>query len=200
MSRWAYTRKTAPTSQVIDLGLAKLQCRISLDDTNEDDLLNLYIETATSWAEDYAGISGMTQTWQISARAFARRFWLPRAAPLASVTHVKYYDTSNALQTLSASVYTTPSFHEPACLALADGQSWPSIYTRDDAVQIEYVTGVTAPENTPAKLRQAVQLLVGHWFANRESVIVGTNAMEVPLAAMALCDALKVRQRDPEWH
>lgn len=199
MSRWAFTRKTAPTVPVIDLALAKAQCRIDEAETAEDEVLSLYIDAATAWVEEYAGISGMTQTWQVSASAFPRRIWLPRAAPLASLTHVKYYDANNALQTLSSSVYLTPAFHVPACVALADGQAWPSIYTRDDAVQIEYVTGVAAATSAPAKMRQAVQLLVGHWFANRESVVIGMIAQDVPLAAVALCDALKLRQREPEW-
>lgn len=197
--RWAYTLKTAPTDCVIDVALAKLQCRIGDDQTDEDAVLELYIDAATRWVEDYTGRSGMTQTWQIAASAFPHRLWLPRAAPLASVTHVRYYDADNVLQTASASLYTTPVFHEPACLALADGQSWPSHAVREDAVQIEYVTGATTPSDTPPALRQAVQFLVGHWYANRESVVVGTSAAEIPMTARDLCDAIKLRLREPVW-
>jgi len=199
VSVWAYTRKTAPTVAVIELAQAKTQCRIVESVTEEDAVLATYIEAATKWVEDYTGLSGMTQTWQVSASAFPRRIWLPRAAPLASVTHVKYYDTSNVLQTASSSLYTTPVFHEPACLKLADGQSWPSHYVRDDAVQIEYVTGATDPVSTPPGMRQVVQFLVGHWFATREPVVVGTSVAEVPMTARDVCDSLKIRLRDPEW-
>ncbi|MDM9594658.1 head-tail connector protein [Pseudomonas guariconensis] len=31
-------------------------------------------------------------------------------------------------------------------------------------------------------VEQAVLLLVGHWYANREAVVIGTSASEVPLA------------------
>ncbi|KPW88773.1 MULTISPECIES: head-tail connector protein [Pseudomonas syringae group] len=31
-------------------------------------------------------------------------------------------------------------------------------------------------------IRQAVLLLVGHWYANREAVVIGTITSEVPLA------------------
>lgn len=36
-------------------------------------------------------------------------------------------------------------------------------------------------------LRQAQLLLVGHWFANRESVAVGVSIASVPLAVESLC-------------
>jgi hypothetical protein len=38
----------------------------------------------------------------------------------------------------------------------------------------------------PAELRQAVALLVGHWYQNREAVITGTIATEVDLAYRSL--------------
>lgn len=41
----------------------------------------------------------------------------------------------------------------------------------------------------PSDIRMAVMLMVGHWMENREAVIVGTNALEVPLTARALLDA-----------
>ena len=38
----------------------------------------------------------------------------------------------------------------------------------------------------PADIQQAVKLLVGHWFENRESVVVGTTAAEVPMSVQML--------------
>jgi uncharacterized phiE125 gp8 family phage protein len=194
-----WTRKTAPTVQPIDLAEAKSQCRIDASLTDQDSVIALYIEAATAWVEDYTGRSLMTQTHQVSLCAFPSRVWLPRAAPLASVTFVKYYDAANALQTLSSSVYTTPAFAEPASLSLAYGQSWPTTYDRDDAVQIEYVTGVSDPANVPPALKQAAQLLVGHWFANRESVIVGTISAAIQFSVASLCAPHRLTQRIPQW-
>ncbi len=195
-----YTLKTAPTVEPVDLALAKVQCRIEPDVVDEDGVLAAYIAAARSWVEDYTGRPLMTQTWQMSLPDFPTRVWLPYAAPLASITHVKYYDTTNTLTTLSSSVYTTAAFSEPACLTLVDGQVWPSVYVRDDAVQIEYVVGVSDVASVPPKLVQAVQMLVGHWYANREAVSVnGANAMEIPFAAEALCAHHRLRVKEPQW-
>ncbi|KPX09496.1 hypothetical protein ALO75_200090 [Pseudomonas syringae pv. coryli] len=35
-------------------------------------------------------------------------------------------------------------------------------------------------------VQQAVLLLVGHWYANREAVVIGTITAEVPLAVERL--------------
>jgi len=194
-----FTRKTGPTIPVVDLAVLKEHVRIDADLTDQDAVLGAYHDAAVSWVEEYTGRSLTTQTWQIAAPTFPHRFWLPRAAPLQSVTFVKYYDTANALTTLSSSVYTLPAFAEPAVIRLAYAQTWPSVYEREDAVQVEYVTGATSAASVPAPLRQAVQLLVGHWYAHRESVIVGTSAMETPMAVESLCAPYRLFVRRPEW-
>lgn len=38
----------------------------------------------------------------------------------------------------------------------------------------------------PADIQQAVKLLVGHWFENRESVVVGASGFEVPQSVQML--------------
>ena len=149
--------------------------------------------------QDYTGRSLYTQTWQCSLPAFPERLWLPMAAPLQSVTFVKYYDGDNALQTLSSSTYTLPAFHEPAQLARASAESWPSTYLREDAVQIEYVTGATATAAIPQPLTQAVLLLVGHWYEQREAVLTSAISKEVELAVTSLCAPYRLHLREPEW-
>jgi uncharacterized phiE125 gp8 family phage protein len=41
----------------------------------------------------------------------------------------------------------------------------------------------------PADIQQAVKLLVGHWFENREGVVVGTTASDVPMSIQMLVGA-----------
>jgi len=194
-----YTRKVAPTTPVVDLAVLKEHVRIDQDLTDQDAVLLAYHDAACEWVSEYTGRSLTTETWQMSLCGFPERVELPRAAPLQSLTFVKYYTKANVLTTLSASVYTLPAFAEPAVIRLADTQVWPDVYDREDAVQVEYVTGATTASDVPAPLRQAVQLLVGHWCANRESVIVGTNAMETPMAVESLCAPYRLFVRRPEW-
>lgn len=196
-----WTRKTAPTTEPVTKDEAKLHIRHGLasNDTTEDALLDRLIAAARDYVQDYTGRSLYTQTWQASLASFPEKLWLPMAAPLQSVTFVKYYDEDNALQTLSSSIYTLPAFHEPALLMRVTSESWPGVYVREDAVQIEYVTGATSAAAIPQPLTQAVLLLVGHWYEQREAVLVSAISKDVEFAVHALCAPYRLFPRDPEW-
>lgn len=55
-----------------------------------------------------------------------------------------------------------------------------------------YAVGATLPDPPlnamiiTKSIEQGALLLVGHWYANRESAVVGTGAAEVPMATKAL--------------
>ena len=49
----------------------------------------------------------------------------------------------------------------------------------DEAVEAETMTGVE---------RAACLLLIGHWYENRQAVVLGTPPSEVPFAVKALLD------------
>lgn len=192
----AWTLKTAPTVEPVTLDEFKAHARITHD--SEDAMLAAYLMAARQWIEAYTQRSLVPQTWQLSMPEWAERVWLPRAAPLSSVTHVKYYDASNVLQTWSSSNYLVPAFQEPALVQRLDTATWPSLYDRDDAVQIEYVTGY-ANGACPEALRLAVLTLATHHYENREAVMVGTISKEVEFSVTALCGPYRVFWRAPEW-
>jgi uncharacterized phiE125 gp8 family phage protein len=83
-----------------------------------------------------------------------------------SITHVKYYDSGDVLQTLSTSVYDL----DQSCRAvrLKNLQVWPAVSDRWDAITITYVAGYAQSYLVPAIAKQAMLLLVGYYFdANR---------------------------------
>lgn len=200
MSAIAWTIKTAPVLEPLTTAEAKLQIRHT-GDTTEDALIDRCVSAARTWVENYTDRSLLTQTWQLSASQFpVGKLWLPRAVPLASITHVKYYDGDNALQTLSTSVYSSVLFEEPAAIELAVDQSWPSVALRSDAVQIEYVTGATAASAVPKPLVQAVALLAAHLYENREATVTGVVNSEIDFSMAALCGPYRVFSRLPECY
>ena len=48
------------------------------------------------------------------------------------------------------------------------------------------IAGYGAAAAVPAAIKQAMLLLIGHWFANREAVNVGNIVTAMPLAVEAL--------------
>ena len=190
-----YVRTVAPSETPVDLALLKEHLRLS--STDQANVLPLYLDAAVAWVETYTGRPLMRQTWRVTLPEFYERTWLPYAAPLVAVSSITYYDTANASQTLASSVYTAPTDGEPACLRLAYGQTWPSAYSREDAVTVTYTAGYAEATSVPAPLRQAVLLLAGHFYENREAVLVSAISKEIEFAVTALCAPYRLFLREP---
>jgi hypothetical protein len=61
-------------------------------------------------------------------------------------------------------------------------------------VQITYLAGYGGAANVPAPAKHAIKMLVGHWYANRESVLIGSISKELEFAVTALLSPLRWKQ------
>jgi uncharacterized phiE125 gp8 family phage protein len=55
-----------------------------------------------------------------------------------------------------------------------------------NGVEIQVVVGYGAEDAVPQEYKQAILLLLGHWYENREQVTVGEVAREIPMGVEAL--------------
>jgi len=164
----------APAVSAIDISLVKEHLRIIGDDDNIS--LSMYMSAAIAMFEQHAGLCLITQTIKQTFDQFPceDHFFLERGMPLQSVSHVKYYDTDNVLQTMSSDEYIVLSNTLPPSICLASGESWPSDIhpTRQAAVEVTYVAGYgTTSSSVPKDLHLALSLLIGDLFQNREDSI-----------------------------
>jgi uncharacterized phiE125 gp8 family phage protein len=176
-------------SEPLSLSDAKGQCRALADVAEEDGLISLYLSAGRQIAEQYTGRGFLTQTWKLEQDAFTDPIWLPWAAPLQSVTSVKYFDENGTQQTLATTVYRVDTTSQPGRVVLKPNQSWPSVQvSRGQSVEVIYVTGWTSAEVMPADVRIAVGMLADHLYENRGAVQVGVGigAVEVPFGPAAL--------------
>lgn len=188
MSAWKVA--VAAAKEPVGLETAKLHCRVDIDD--DDTLIEGLIQTAREWVEDVARRALITQSIDLVMDAFPGVSWinLPRP-PLQSVTHIKYTDSDGNESTFSSDSYMVDTYEEPGRIVLNDGYSWPGDTLRAaNGVTIRFVAGYgDEPEDVPQKYRQAILLLVGHWYENREAVsldMVRGGAMPVPMAVKSL--------------
>ena len=168
------TLLTPPTSEPVTLAEARKQCELSPSDNAHDDHLTRLIQSAREQWEHDTDSCCLTQTWSVTTEGFDDdEIYLPKR-PIQSITHVKYYDSNNAQQTLSTSYYSL----DPADRAVRLNylQVWPVALQRWDAVTITYVAGYTAAANVPAIHKQAILLLVAYYFENRDMLL--TDAMQ----------------------
>jgi len=135
----------------------------------------------------------MRRTWRYNFDTYVGSpIELPRG-PVTAVTtsdgyaynmpRVRYYDTNGTQRTL---VLGTDYEHDldsnPPRLQLPPMMYWPlTLPGKSNAVEVDFVVGYgTAAVQTPPLMRQAILMLVAHWYEHREAV--GSFGSEVPLA------------------
>lgn len=138
---------------------------------------------AREFVEEQTGRALVTQTWKLTKSGWPFERLVLERTPLASVTSVKYYPSDGGAQaTLSTDVYRVinagPNTH--SWIELIDGQSWPELAARSDAIEVVFISG-TAKASVKKQLVQAVCLLTKHLYdAGRNPVNVGNIVNEIP--------------------
>jgi len=95
---------------------------------------------------------------------------------------------------LDSNIYDTQLNYEPSQIQLTDGQSFPSITKRNDAVLARYTVGYgSSASDVPEIIKQAILLTIGNFYQNRNSVVIGRIATELPMNVKWLLDTYKVQ-------
>lgn len=119
------------------------------------------------------------------------------AGPVRGVESVRYTDANGDWQTFDPVNYTLDNFAEPARIYLMPNLSWPETLRIPNAVRIRYAAGYSLPGDSPQEFQisklalQAMKLLLGHFYENRENVFVNDAravALELPQGAASLLD------------
>ncbi len=206
--------KTAPTQEPITLQDAKDHLRVATDD--DDAYITNLIRTARfnlERAYDLALITqslvlgrdyfpavfgmgwGWTPSWWLGTTWMAqydtqemRYGYINLRPPVQSITQVTYLDTTGASQVWASSNYVLDSDSRPARFMLNIGKTFPATAPLLGAVKVEFVAGYTTQALVPDDIKQALRLLIGNWYENRESVVVDTRlvALELPQSVQML--------------
>jgi uncharacterized phiE125 gp8 family phage protein len=145
----------------------------ALEPGADDALITDDIEIARKYCEEYQSRAYITQTWEMVLDAFPDddEYITLQRAPLISVTHVKYRDSSGTLQTMSASDYVVDTYSEPGRIYLAKDESWPTTYGQANDITIRYVSGYGATAaSVPMHIKHAILMMLAHIYENREGV------------------------------
>lgn len=185
---------TDPTAPPVGLDQAKEHLKVTYED--EDYLIQLLIDGATEHAESVTRRAIMPRDFILYLDQFPNTPSIEIPRPnLQSVASVKYYDADNAEQTFASAKYFVDAVTAPGCVRLAPYEIWPDTYERPNAVFIEYTAGYADITDVPDGLKIAILLMVGHWFENREAVVIGPTGLrikEVPMSAGFLLDQYRV--------
>lgn len=186
---------TEPGEEPIELSDVKRHLRFPYD--YEDELIQSLTTAARVHCETVTGRAFVTQTLRLTRDSFPGRcedytFRLPKP-PLISLTAdednpdlgIEYTDSDGDTQDVDAASYVVDTSSLPGRVALAYGYDWPTDAIEQIAsVRVTYTAGYGTPSAVPKTIKQAMLLLIGHWFVNREAV--GVVGSEIQLAVKAL--------------
>lgn len=184
-----YKVTTQPTFEPVTVKEAKKHCRVL--DNSEDSLIEDLIVAAREYAELITGSKLAEQTITAVCDKFPiiNKLRLP-VGPVVSVTSLIYTDTEGTNAAFAD--FTLDSFSNPAKIVLNPGASWPSVDLHPvNPIKIVYQAGNTDANGIPKKIKQAILLLVGHWYEHREEVITGVESYSVPVAAESLLQSIR---------
>jgi len=177
---------TGPDIEPVSLDEAKGQCRVDI--STDDVLIQGLVQTAREMAETITRRALITQTWELVLDGFPDedRLTIP-LPPLQSVT-VKYTDADDVEATFSSASYVVDTYNEPGRIVLRSDATWPNVTLREaNGVAVRFVAGYgDAAADVPQAIRQAMLLMVGHWYENREETVATGNVQRIPLGIEAL--------------
>lgn len=152
------------TTDVVTLAKAKKHLRVEADFTDEDDLIQDYIDAAVTQAENYIGGYITDKNIVIKMTGFDNPLVF-EAFPVKAVTSVKYFEQGNETeQTMDAENYTLTA-ETSKRFAIRFKGDLPTVQDRFDAVTVTINVGMATIDKPIA---QAVLLMVADMYERRE--------------------------------
>lgn len=182
---WTIRQTSEPSYEPVSLEAARGHLYLTASGSPathpDDSLVESYIEAARMAAEKFTDRVLPQRTFELRAKAFDKEMTLP-IAPVQSIDSIEYTDTDGNSQTFTD--YTVDLNAEPAIIEIDEP---PTI--QEGSRLVVTVTAGYGSSNSPADadlipqaMKQAILMLVGHFYENRTSAVVGETVSSVPMA------------------
>jgi phage conserved hypothetical protein, phiE125 gp8 family TIGR02215 len=186
----ALVMTSAPASEPVTVAEAKAHLRV--DGVAEDTLIASLILTSRLHIEAALGLALVTQSWRLQLDRWPdpRDVELP-LRPLQSVDEVRVVSEAGDPTIIAASQYLVDVASVPPRLVRRNGLPQPGQVAR--GIEIDFTAGYgIAAADVPGPIRQALLLLVAHWYEHRDPIEVGSADMAIPSAISELLAPFKV--------
>jgi uncharacterized phiE125 gp8 family phage protein len=157
---------TAPTTEPLTLDEVKSFLRI--DSSLDDIYIYSLIVAARKYCENFQNRAYITQTWELSLEDWPSEVIELPKGNLQSITSVIYKDSTGVSTTISTSDYVVSTRGIVGRVTPAYGKLWPTFTPYPlDPIVIKFVCGYGTAEDVPDTIKQAMYLLISHWWENR---------------------------------
>lgn len=173
--------------------------------TADNSLIDDLVLAATQHCEMFTRREFLQKTLRQQMDTWPDSFVWELGRPIINSTAVvlSYLAENGSTYTTFASTnYHVDTESEPGRVVLKSGVTWPNVSIETaNSVRAEFQSGFSNNGSTfssgstsavPQRAVQAVRLLLGNYYENRESVVTGTIATELPQSVQALLWGLRI--------
>ena len=181
----ATVQTTAPA--VEPLALADVKAHLRIDTSDEDTLLLSLILTSRLHVEVALGLALITQTWScffdrwpLAPDANPYPITLP-LSPVRSIDAVRVYAGDGTFVSPPLTSFSADLASRPPRIIRSPGTQIPDPGRRMNGIEISITAGFGATAaDVPAPIRQALLLLVAHWYEHRDPGEIGSADARLP--------------------
>ena len=180
------------TPAVEPVSLAEAKAHLRVDSDHEDALIGQLVAAARLYVERALGLALITQGWSYFLDAWPRSSCVALPiSPVQSVASVTLHEASGGTVAVAPENYAVDALSQPARILFKGAP--PQFLPRElNAFEIAFNAGYgDEAEDVPQPIRQAILLLIAHWFERREPVVLGLSVQEVPATVAGLLSSYR---------
>ena len=170
------------------ISTADLKTFLRVDHSEEDTLIEALRLAAVQYVENYCNV----KCGSVSAVMYLDKFpvqWEVPVGPVTAVGSITYNIGSATTTTLSTDNYFVDLKRKPARISVINV---PDVYDHVyNGVQINLTIGY-AEASLPEAMIQAIRLLVGHYYEQRQETIAGTIITNIPSGIHSLLNPYRI--------
>jgi uncharacterized phiE125 gp8 family phage protein len=161
--------------------LAEAKAWLKVDGADENALIGTLITAARLHLESVTGRALLTQSWRLVLDAWPAggEVRLP-VAPLSALTDIRAFDEDGEEHTIGLAQFLVEAGGAPPRLVLPVTVAGMPVLRQRFGIEIDYVAGYGAAGDVPQELKQALLVLVAHWFEHRDAVVIAGSGAVIP--------------------
>jgi uncharacterized phiE125 gp8 family phage protein len=160
---------SGPAAEPVTLAEAKAHLRV--DGSAEDAVIASLITTARLHVEAALGLALITESWSLLLDAWPEDAVSLPIRPVQTVSAVKVTAADGGVAVLPAERYLLDGVGHPPRLVPV-GEPLPAPGVPALGIEIAFTAGYgDAATDVPAPIREALLLLIAHWFEHREPAL-----------------------------
>lgn len=181
---------SGPALEPVTVAEAKAHLRV--DASAEDTLIASLILTSRLHIETAFGLALITQSWRLLLDRWPSAPLQLPLRPLQAIDEVRVLSADGDPTIIATAGYLADTASTPPRL-VHTGAIWPQPGQAANGIEIDFTAGYgDAAADVPAPIRQALLLLVAHWYEHRDPIEVGAADMMIPGAVSDLLASYRV--------